>query len=123
MKSKAFVQENVKDGQLKQCISSIPCKFKSLERIVLYKINFILVCMWERSLIGVYCDIKLERRVLTETCITLFENLAAVITAFIIYKCSCWYYSTPAYLYQWRSESETRINSMKGSAWHTSNFV
>jgi hypothetical protein len=58
-----------------------------VERIVLYKINFILVCMWERSLIGVYCDIKLESHVLTETGTTLFECLVAVITAFIIYKC------------------------------------
>jgi hypothetical protein len=43
MKSKATVPQNVKAGLLKQCISSIPCKFKSVEKIILYKINFILV--------------------------------------------------------------------------------
>jgi hypothetical protein len=67
MKSEATVPQNVKDGLLKQCISSIPCKFKSVERIILYKINFSLVYMWKRSLIGMYCDFKLESNVLSET--------------------------------------------------------
>lgn len=35
MKSEATVPQNVKDGQLKQCISSIRCKFKSVEKIIL----------------------------------------------------------------------------------------
>jgi len=67
MKSEATVPQNVMDGLLKQCISSTPCKFKSVEKIILYKINFSLVYMWEVSLIGVYCDFKLKSHVLTET--------------------------------------------------------
>jgi hypothetical protein len=43
--SEASVPQNVKDGLLKQCISSIPCMFKSVEKIILYKINFSLVYM------------------------------------------------------------------------------
>jgi len=45
MKSKATVPQNVKDGLPKQCISSIPCKFKAVEKIILYKNNFSLVYM------------------------------------------------------------------------------
>jgi len=45
MKSEATVPQNVKDGLLKQCISSIPCKFESVVTIILYKINFSLVYM------------------------------------------------------------------------------
>lgn len=68
------------------------------KELLLYKINFILVYMWERSLIGVYCDLKLESHVLIEAGTTLFECLAATVTAFVIYKCWCWYHSTRAYL-------------------------
>jgi len=36
MKSEAIVPQNIKHGLLKQCISSIPCKFKSVEKIIYY---------------------------------------------------------------------------------------